>query len=108
MIGDGNDALRPVDSDSLSLGGLDEVDSEENLSDGDTDPDYREVQQARLRNICCDLQGAHGGFALGFVKLRFGTYPLCSLPIPYHLSDPFSIGKTEEQNKPDQSQQNLV
>ena len=81
MIGDGNDALRPVDSDSLSLGGLDEVDSEEDLSDGDTDPDYREVQQAGLRDICCDLQGAHGGFALGFVKLRFGTYPLCSLPM---------------------------
>ena len=40
VIGDGNDALRPVDSDSLSLGGIDE---DEELSDGDTDPDYREV-----------------------------------------------------------------
>ena len=45
-MGDGNDALRPVDSDSLSLGGLDEDSAEEDLSDGDTDPDYREVQQA--------------------------------------------------------------
>ena len=52
VIGDGNDALRPVDSDSLSLGGLDEVDSEEDLSDGDTDPDYREVQQVELGDIC--------------------------------------------------------
>ena len=45
-MGDGNDALRPVDSDSLSLGGLDGDSAEEDLSDGDTDPDYREVQQA--------------------------------------------------------------
>ena len=44
-MGDGNDALRPVDSDSLSLGGLDGDSAEEDLSDGDTDPDYREVQQ---------------------------------------------------------------
>ena len=44
VIGDGNDALRPVDSDSLSLGGLDGDGSEEQFSDGDTDPDYREAQ----------------------------------------------------------------
>ena len=45
-MGDGKDALRPVDSDSLSLGGLDGDSSEDEASDGDTDPDYREVQQA--------------------------------------------------------------
>ena len=67
MIGDGNDALRPVDSDSLSLGGLGEDGSEEDLADGDTDPDYREVQQAGLGDICLDVQGDHGGFALNLV-----------------------------------------
>ena len=50
MIGDGNDALRPVDSDSLSLGGLDGDGSEEEFSDGDTDPDYREAQLLLLRS----------------------------------------------------------
>ena len=50
-MGDGNDALRPVDSDSLSLGGFDEDGSEEEFSDGDTDPDYRELNKQDLDSV---------------------------------------------------------